>query len=132
MANLRLAKDQTDELLDELSKFNTYVNMMTEKIARNGGNNNIIVTENINLITANQADFYETNSALLRSVRDELNLIRNPQIQNVNRYNRVIPNLIRGGRRSRRNNRKNRSTMKKRRGGQIIAFNERAEPVYYQ
>lgn len=112
MANARLAKDQTDELLDELSKFNRYVNMMTEKIERNGGNNNIIVNENINLVTANQADFYETNSALLRSVRDELNLIR-------------------GGRRSRRNNRKNRSTMKKRRGGQIIAFNNRAEPVYY-
>lgn len=119
MANAYLAKDQTDELLEELSKFNRYVNMMTEKIARNGGNNNIIVSENINIITANQADFYETNSALLRSVRDELGLID------------LIPRRLEGGLRSRRNNRKNRSTMKKRSGGQIIAFNNRADPVYY-
>ena len=37
----------------------------------------------------------------------------------------------RNNRKSRRNNRKNRSTMKKSRGGQIIAFDKRAEPVYY-
>lgn len=37
----------------------------------------------------------------------------------------------RDNRKSRRNNRKNRSTMKKSRGGQIIAFDKRAEPVYY-
>jgi hypothetical protein len=116
MANVRLAKDQTDELLVELSKFNTYVKMMTEKISRNGGDN-IIVNDNINLVTANQAEFYETNSALLRSVRDELNLNRGVRV-------------IRGGRRSRRNNRKNRSTRRSR-GGQIIAFDKRADPVYY-
>ena len=109
MANERLAKDQTDELLREVAKFNTYVNMMTEKIARNAGDN-INAVENINLVAANQAEFYETNSALLRSVGDELD--------------------IRGGRRSRRNNRKNRSTRRSR-GGQIIAFDKRADPVYY-
>jgi hypothetical protein len=110
MANERLAKDQTDELLRELGKFNTYVNMMTEKIARNAGDN-INAVENINLVAANQAEFYETNSALLRSIGDELNLVR-------------------GGRRSRRNNRKNRSTRRSC-GGQIIAFDKRADPVYY-
>jgi hypothetical protein len=44
---------------------------------------------------------------------------------------RGLPKQVSGKRKSKRNNRKNRTTMKKRRGGQIIAFNERAEPVYY-
>jgi len=44
--------------------------------------------------------------------------------------NRAV-SLKRNNRKTKRNDRKNRVT-RRRRGGQIIAFNNRAEPVYYK